>query len=93
MILTVNMMLNHQLQEKVNASHSVCGGREKETEERPIRGGAGELVPRIGCVRMDWHSEPWHPQKRQADVAFHLQPMHLLRQKQGIPWASWLARL
>lgn len=50
MILTVNMMLNHQLQETVNASHSVCEAGEKETEERPIRGGAGELVQRIGYL-------------------------------------------
>lgn len=50
MILTVNMMLNHQLQETVNASRSVCEGREKETEERPIRGGVGELVQRIGYL-------------------------------------------
>lgn len=50
MILTVNIRLNHQLQAKVNASHSVCGGREKETEERTTRGGVGELVQRIGYL-------------------------------------------
>ena len=42
MILTVNMMVNHHLQAKVNASHSVCGGREKLKKEPSGRGrGAG----------------------------------------------------
>jgi len=92
-IMTLNMTLNHQLQAKANASHSLSEVKRKELKRDASRLGA---APGDGVLA----AQRWGLEFRalacteKASRCGVLHAVHALRrQKQEILWASWLARI